>query len=289
MLNKVTYINNQTVIGANNLNDIQDEIINNSNEINDLKSNTIMKNYSIIDGMNEPINPTENMIWIQVENFNQVHFSDVKPSKLNNNDIWIQTGNASSVTFNSIKIGHDTMNTIHPISAKQYISGAWVAVTAKSYQSGEWVTWVTDQYLYNTGNEFTDLTGGLKAYAIAYASSGSYSENMAPIITRNTSSITIKHNSSYTDKSGIVRFENKIDLSNYRTLKFDGTLSGGRASIYIWSSIGSYYGQNYVAYKAGSASGEISVDIPAGVGECYIGFGIDHTQTITLNKLWLEG
>lgn len=212
-------------------------------------------------------------------------FSAAEPEPVVDGMVWIPTGLSGNRGFNALKKNGIQ---VYPNLAMQYINGAWENKATKIYQNGEWEPLAPDLYLYDSGNEFADVTGGLKAYAIPYASSGSYSEGMAPVITRNTSSITIKHNSSYTDKSGIVRFGNKIDLSNYRTLKFDGTLSGGRASIYIWSSIGSYYGQNYVAYKTGSASGEISVDIPAGAGECYVGFGIDHAQTITLKKLWLE-
>jgi hypothetical protein len=48
--------------------------------------------------------------------------------------------------------------TVYPLSAKQYVNGAWVDKEAKSYQNGAWVEWMT--YLYNRGNEFELLTGG---------------------------------------------------------------------------------------------------------------------------------
>lgn len=246
-------------------------------------------NFRVLGGTSKPSNFKENDIWVNTNiKITSWVFSTTEPVVTADDYgmVWISTDISSNKEFNALKKNGIQ---VYPLVVNQYVGGTWMGVTAMIYQNGEWSNLVSDQYLYDAGDEFTNVTGGLKAYAIPYASSGSYSEGMSPIITRNTSSITIKHNSSYTDKSGIVRFANKIDLSKYRTLKFDGTLSGARASIYIWNSIGSYYGQNYVAYKTGSASGEISVDIPAGTGECYIGFGIDHTQTITLKKMWLEG
>ena len=71
-------------------------------------------------------------------------------NNINDNDIWIYTGNSSGVAFDAIKIGNDTMNTVYPISAKQYVGGAWVDKVAKSYQGGEWVDW-WNGYLFDNG------------------------------------------------------------------------------------------------------------------------------------------
>lgn len=53
--------------------------------------------------------------------------------------VWIKIGTESSVEFNALK---KNGLQVYPISAKQYIDGAWVDKAAKSYQNGEWVEWI---------------------------------------------------------------------------------------------------------------------------------------------------
>jgi hypothetical protein len=61
-------------------------------------------------------------------------------------EVWITTGTQSGVAFNALK---KNSVQVYPISAKQYVSGAWKDVTAKSYQRGQWVEWFT--YLLQSG------------------------------------------------------------------------------------------------------------------------------------------
>jgi hypothetical protein len=69
--------------------------------------------------MEEPTNPTENMIWIKTNvEIGNTFLSSTKPNYVNNNDIWIYSGTSSTAAFDAIKIGNDTMNTIYPIYAK---------------------------------------------------------------------------------------------------------------------------------------------------------------------------
>lgn len=72
--------------------------------------------------------------------------------------VWIKTGESSTVEFNALK---QNGLQVYPLKASQYISGAWVAKTPKTYQSGAWVDWIT--YLYNNGDECTNVTGGWSA------------------------------------------------------------------------------------------------------------------------------
>lgn len=75
-------------------------------------------------------------------------------------------GTSSSTPFNALK---KNGLQVYPLSAKQYVSGAWVDKTAKSYQGGRWVDWIT--YLYNMGDECAKITGGWKHLATSgYAS-----------------------------------------------------------------------------------------------------------------------
>lgn len=95
---------------------------------------------------------------------------------------------------------------IYPISAKQYVSGAWVDKTAKSYQNGAWIDWIT--YLYNKGNQYTALTGGWTSY-------GDYAN-----ITFNSDHIYLTIKSGYNEQWGMAHTVNKIDITNINTLCF---------------------------------------------------------------------
>ena len=75
--------------------------------------------------------------------------------------VWIETGTSSPVAFNALKKNGIE---VYPISAYQYVNGAWVDKTAKSYQGGEWVDWIRDIYLYDKGNLCNDITGGYEVY-----------------------------------------------------------------------------------------------------------------------------
>lgn len=77
-------------------------------------------NYSVVGSMEEPGNPTQNMIWIQTETpINRVFFVNDEPNEIfMNGDVWIITGNDSNVSFNSLKVGNRYMDAVYPISAK---------------------------------------------------------------------------------------------------------------------------------------------------------------------------
>lgn len=69
--------------------------------------------------------------------------------------VWIMTGGAGAAAFNALK---KNVIQICPISAKQYVSGAWVDLTAQIYQRGAWVDWWNGA-LYENGKQYTDITG----------------------------------------------------------------------------------------------------------------------------------
>lgn len=62
-------------------------------------------------------------------------FSATEPEAPIEGMVWFPIGTSSTVGFNALK-KNGIM--VYPISAKQYISGAWVDVTAKCYQNGTW-------------------------------------------------------------------------------------------------------------------------------------------------------
>lgn len=104
-------------------------------------------NFQVV-GNPQPSNPKENTIWIDTDTvITSWLFSATEPSQAEAGTVWITTGNSSPVAFNALK-KNGVM--VYPISAKQYIDGAWIDVDVKSYQGGEWVALVT--YLFKSGS-----------------------------------------------------------------------------------------------------------------------------------------
>lgn len=113
-------------------------------------------NFKVVGGTTQPTNPTENTIWVNTSTtISSYVFAATAPSNPTSGMVWIFTGTASAVEFNALK---KSGLQVYPISAKQYVSGAWVDKTAKSYQGGKWAEWAT--YLYNKGDLCTARTGG---------------------------------------------------------------------------------------------------------------------------------
>lgn len=159
-------------------------------------------NFKVVGGLIQPAGPKENTIWVSTDQkITSSIFSAEAPAEPEEGIVWVTTGASSQVAFNALK-----KNTVmvYPISAKQYVSGAWVDVTAKSYHDGKWVDWIV--YLYNSGDECISVTGGWTAYKGGSSSS----------MTKNNDSITLKGSS---DNSITAMTSQKIDLTNFNKIE----------------------------------------------------------------------
>lgn len=138
----------------------------------------------------EPENPTEGMVWVAV-------------------------ALAGNVVFNALK---KNALTVCPVTASQYIEGAWVEKTAKSYQKGAWVEW-WDGVFYNAGT-FSKVP---------------HSSKIKP------STATLAYGSNYikiTTPAGkaseVYEMFGPVDLSNFSTLeiKAEARTSGEVLNVY---------------------------------------------------------
>jgi hypothetical protein len=102
--------------------------------------------------------------------------------------VWVFIGKSSAVAFNALKKNGIQ---VYPISAKQYVNGAWVDVTAKSYQNGKWVDWIL--YCYHPTKGYIGQWG-----SVAYVDSGSTSTPITANITHNADSMTVTSTDSGT-------------------------------------------------------------------------------------------
>ena len=94
-------------------------------------------NFRVV-GNPQPANPKENTIWVNTDvKITGWVFASAEPEAPADGMVWISTGASSSVEFNALKKNGIQ---VYPLSAKQYISGAWVGVSIKVYKDGTWTT-----------------------------------------------------------------------------------------------------------------------------------------------------
>lgn len=178
-------------------------------------------NFKVVGGTTAPSNPKENMIWINTSTaITDWAFSATQPTAVNGR-VWISTGKSSIVEFNAAK---KNSLQVYPISAKQYVSGAWVKKPAKSYQNGELVDWIP--YLIKGASLCERVTGGWTAQALRW--NNDFVGEM-PILTKNSNSITLAL-STTGYSCGVYYANNKIDLTDVKKLHLKGMVQGGADS-----------------------------------------------------------
>ena len=166
-------------------------------------------NYEVVGGTSAPSSPSVNTIWINTSTTITSHiFSATQPTNPASGMVWITVGASSAVAFSATE---ENPVMVYPISAKQYVGGAWVDVTAKSYQGGEWGDWWNE--LYDAGNQFESITGGWKCNSalnwMGMTVNGSIEYGKY---------LTVKANSNTCYNATTV---NKINLTEYSQLLYD--------------------------------------------------------------------
>ena len=147
-------------------------------------------------------------------------------------------------------------------------------------------------YLYKAGDERTTVTGGWKSVGWAISDSN-YST--APKLTKNSGNMVIQ-TTDY-QGSGAVIPDDKIDLTHYKTLVFEGSVStnedGIECILGIWEKQSGYYADNVTKYvKLYGVTSSKTLDVSSLSGEYVIGFAVHrHSSTstkITVKNLYLK-
>ena len=142
--------------------------------------------------------------------------------------------------------------------------------------------------LYDSGDEYTDITGGWSGFAC-------YSGTSKGTFTKNSSSIYIKSNGSKGAQSIAAAPANKIDITDISTLKVNVTSfnvqSEYRSYFILSSSRNTSSVNNSVATKEITGTGETELDISGLSGSYYVivyNRAIDgaNTYELTFNRVY---
>lgn len=144
--------------------------------------------------------------------------------------------------------------------------------------------------LYDPGNEYEPATGGWTTTGIKSASTSSVAAGSLAVV-REDSSISVEASSF----AGVFHTANKIDVSNYNTLTFEGTFTrGGSVSHNLmgacWSNFGSFYSNENVLVSTkltNTPASVITVDVSDVNEPCYIGLGMVSSSAV-ITKVYLS-
>ena len=205
-------------------------------------------NFRVVGGTTAPSNPKENTIWVNTSTpITSWVFSATQPTGATGK-VWISTDTSSQIAFNALKKNGIQ---VYPISAKQYVSGAWVDKTVKSWQGGKWVDWWNGE-LYKYGNEYVDITGGWNAVGTT-----------PPTVTRNADNMVITQpRVSGSRSTGSLRTKNAIDVTNFKKAMFRVSGSDGRYTFVTLKAISEASGNvgSSTILCEGGASNNIALD-----------------------------
>ena len=179
-------------------------------------------NFEIV-GNPKPANPSNNTIWLNTDTpiVNYFLVSDIAELEadlnFDNGDVYIQIGTDSDAKFSLVDDWPNVLM-VYPLSAMQYVNGAWVKLYGEASIDNEWIPFSSEWNgeLYDIGNQYTDKTGG-------WGSSGwkPYYPNFAttpPTFNDSGMVITTVNSPTSGDQFVISGTQNKIDLSNYDTI-----------------------------------------------------------------------
>ena len=163
--------------------------------------------------------------------------------------LWVTTADNSPVEFNALKKNGIL---VYPLSAKQYIDGAWVDVTAKSYQNGAWKSWWNGE-LYDSGDQYTGVTGG-------WFSNPNDAKNYLSFDADGMRFI----NGDGTTTPVTVYTQNKIDVTRFSKLRVNGTATkfdGNNIKFGLTNSNTTGYNPSFVASAQISKTGSIDATL----------------------------
>ena len=236
-------------------------------------------NFRVLGGTAAPSSPKENDIWVNADvSVSSWAFSATEPQG-EEGMVWITTGTSSTVAFNALKKNGIQ---VYPISAKQYVDGAWVEVTAKSYQNGAWNEW--RDYIVRGGTAIKDLAILNAAWDSSTADKGNNAT-----ITQNNGYVIVKGT-----KSGYCAAYVQVDVTDATRLVVEGEFvsdssnSGeGKTTLAAWSNIGTYVSSNMVALVVLTSTGA-SLDVSGLTGTMYVGITSVYTNEQKIVNLYLE-
>lgn len=215
--------------------------------------------FTVAGGLIAPASPAENTVWVETgAAISSWEFSAQEPSAPAEGMVWIMAGTSSPVSFS---VGEGVW--LYPLSAWQYISGAWVSRTAHSYRNGAWADWIV--WLYDRGTEHVPMSAG-------FNSGGSLTKLSDHLHFQCGSAVSVSCST-----------ESKIDVTPFTRMEADvDVTSAGTARIGLdtvrTTNVSSNY--PYQSLKTSKTRETVSVDISSATGYYFVVVGARASTTM---------
>lgn len=257
-------------------------------------------NFKVVGGTSGPASPVENTVWV---------VTDAAISKWDfraeGNPSWAEPEGTVFITsstdpvnihFNAIKNATKGIRIfLQLLGCIQYSAGAWRKREAYIYQGGVWKQFSNVAlYLYNNGDQCTNVSGGWDAYAYKRSDDTAVTE-VAPTVAKNSSSITVTHYSSWENyTSGALLTNASIDVTNYGSLSINVTavtLSDASEGLKLFLTNTKSNNLTIIASLDLTATGIKTLNISSVSGACYVGIycqGTNSPASVTFNQVYLS-
>lgn len=241
-------------------------------------------NLAIVGGTEQPANPKENTIWVNTDtDVTGWAISASEPESPTEGMVCIVTNASSHIAFNALK---KNAIMITPLSALQYVSGAWVDKDAMIYQDGAWQDFID-------WNKWIVMDGIANPNIEAACKGAGYNESItaASTVAMTEDSGSLKVSVTGNSGGGSMVYFGPVDLTNANSVTLEGTfqIHPSYPTYYqfvVWSNIGIYQTQYMQANKVISETGG-TLDTSALTGLHYVGFMTRGVGTHYLTNLYM--
>lgn len=231
-------------------------------------------NFKIVGGTTRPSKPKDNTIWVNTtEEITGWFFSAEEPALPTNGMVWFSTSSSSHVEFNALK--KDGIQ-VYPVTARQYVNGAWHVVPTLSYMEGGWTSWRI--YVVENGNQIDFATQARSDSPVKITPSVEYVtlENSANF----ANGLTTSKKYDLAAGSKIVL---DVDVIRANTTASSNAAFKGNSIILLTntnlSSASALYGA-VAAYKLSTVTGRQLIELDVSTdGSYYIGVGLGSSST----------
>lgn len=251
--------------------------------------------FRLFAGQNPPTNPKQNDVFVRTTvlpvNEWQLRGEGHPLTWVEKeNDIVIQTSSTpGSPVFVDIFIPRNGGRIYETfLSCIQQVSGKWVKRDAYIWHGNQWVqfSWTWNGELFYQGNQYTEHTGGWTGMVRNASVSPSVSDPANPNLFSDANAVA--------GGTAWFRTVNKVDMSNYRTLKWTGwgfgENSGGKYGAHCTVHDNPSTDSGIISDVSFQNEGTYSMDISGISGAHYITFRAmgSGAQRVSISRVWME-
>lgn len=251
---------------------------------------------TVYGGVSTPANPKEYDIFINTST--PLLGGEITPNVLSKptwvaiDGIWYIGLTQGGIAGDYCPLVHNKRNghnfTGSPTQAWERINGQWWPMNAYMWHNSQWVqfSWSWDGELFYQGNQYTEHTGGWTGMVRNASVSPSVSDPANPNLFSDANAVA--------GGTAWFRTVNKVDMTNYKTLKWTGwgfgENSGGKYGAHCTVHDNPSTDSGIISDVSFQNEGTYSMDISGISGAHYITFRAmgSGAQRVSISKVWME-